>query len=265
MGNKPKQRFIELEVGEVSIVDRPANECEFVVIKNLDKEVGTMINEDVKKDANENDGVQTSPEMVAVEIAKSTDEAVAKAMEQVTTLISDISKAVGAKSAVTDTPPEKRNDAVAAPTEVPAQKETVNEEPNDAETEKSFETALGALSMIIEKAKRFTPKREATLKEALEKLASLAKELGMEDVPVGESPNVTPPAGATYGASSIAKAIEGIKAQFETMVTEVQQTTKSLGDRLEKIEKVRMPSNSVENAGGTDTQETKKSFWSGIL
>ena len=47
---------------------------------------------------------------------------------------------------------------------------------------------------------------------------------------------------------------------------EVLAEVKKLVERIEKIEKVRSPSASVEGDGGTDTNVKKsESFWSGVL
>ena len=39
MPAQPKRRFLKLNVGEVSLVDSPANEVEFLVTKNLEEQV----------------------------------------------------------------------------------------------------------------------------------------------------------------------------------------------------------------------------------
>jgi len=288
MGNKAKQRFVELDVNEVSLVDNGANEQEFVVIKNLTtEEVGEMADDNVKKNAGEENAQKdTSPERVPVEVQKSNDAAIVAAMEQVSAMIGNISKVAesasnaGEKSVeksadgdVEEKPTEKAEGTEAKPAEgdQEVQKDDNAEadaaEADAADTEADVEKTLGALALAVEKAKRFTPKREKAFKAALEALTGLAKELGMMEIAVGASPPVSTPKGAMYGASSvpIAKALEELTGKIEAVVSGVQETTKSLGERVEKIEDTRMPSKSVEGEGGTDTQKTEKSFWSGIL
>lgn len=285
MGNKAKQRFVELDVNEVSLVDNGANEQEFVVIKNLTtEEVGEMADDNVKKNQGEEDTQSgTSPERVPVEVEKGNNEAVEAAMAQVTEMIGNISKAVEAASSTGEKSVEKSDggESEEKPTEKSESEEKSADGEAEAEVQKDdnaeagagvdeeadVEKMLGVLAVAVEKAKRFTPKREKAFKAALEALTTLAKELGMTEIPTGASPPVSTPKGAMYGASSvpIAKALEDLASKIETAISGVQETTKSLGERVEQIEKARMPSQSVEDEGGTDTQETKKSFWSGVL
>jgi hypothetical protein len=287
MANKPKQRFVDLDVGEVSIVDSPANESEFVVIKNLNdgdltEEVGNMADTNVKKDMGKTESGNeeqhsAAPEKVSVEVNKANDEAVAKAMGQVTELIGNISKAVGAASAKngesakpvekSETDETKTDDiqkGKGESSETPTGEENA-EATRTSEVEKSMESLLGAMSFMVEKAKRMTPKREAAMKAALATLNQLAKEMGMEEIPVDSSPGVSTPSGASFGASSITKALTDLTAKLEGALATVEETTKSLGERVEKIEKTRMPSQSVEDEGGTDSQTVEKSFWAGVL
>lgn len=90
----------------------------------------------------------------------------------------------------------------------------------------------------------------------------------MQEIPVGGNPKTNVPQGTQFGSSGVialTKSLEELKDVLKTKLDEVQEVTKGLGDRLETIEKTRNPSTSVEGEGGTDTQETQKSFWSGIL
>jgi len=284
MSNEAKQRFVELEVGEVSIVDSPANEKEFAVIKNLNEEVGDMADDNVKKsmdEAIEGEAQQDVPEKVSVEVDKATDEAVAKAMGQVTEMISNISKAVGAATekggeseakseGVEKSEKQDGEESTEATGDAEVQKDTENADAQEASedvSEDSVEKTLTALAQAVEKAKRFTPKREAALKVALAQLATLAKELGMTEIPVGASPPVSTPKGAMFGASStgVSKALEELTGKLNEALAGVQETTKRLTERVEKVEGTRMPSKSVDDEGGTDMQKTEKSFWAGVL
>ena len=90
----------------------------------------------------------------------------------------------------------------------------------------------------------------------------------MQEIPTGSSPKTTTPAGTKFGPSaviSLTKSIDELKEILTTKVSEVQEVAKGLGERVEAIEKVRNPSQSVEDDGGTDTKETKKSLWAGVL
>lgn len=94
MPKQAQQRFVDLAVGEVSLVDSPANERVFNVVKSLNQENGDMA--DTTTDVNKNDA---QVETVPVDVAKATNEAVEKAMSQVTALVEGISKAVGEEPA----------------------------------------------------------------------------------------------------------------------------------------------------------------------
>ncbi len=101
MPNVPKQRFLELHVGEISLVDSPANEHEYIVVKRLNQESGDMANENTEViqtgDAEDttvakNNGSGDTPESVTVEVAKAQSEAVEKAMASVTQIVETITK-----------------------------------------------------------------------------------------------------------------------------------------------------------------------------
>ena len=78
MPNQAKQRFLELSVNEISVVDTPANEVEFLVMKRMEDdsmETTTETVTETQKDAN--------AEVVTVDAGASEDAAVNKALEQV--------------------------------------------------------------------------------------------------------------------------------------------------------------------------------------
>jgi len=134
--------------------------------------------------------------------------------------------------------------------------------------EATVQKMLEVLAVGVQKAKAFTPKREAALKQAIETLSGLMKELSMQEIPVGGNPKSSVPAGTKFGGSGVVeltKSLTELKDILKAKLDEVQEVTKGLGERLESIEKTRNPSTSLEGEGGTDTQETKKSFWAGVL
>jgi hypothetical protein len=255
--NETKQRFVELEVNEVSVVDTPANEATFVVVKNLNQEVGEMATEQ------KNEGASAGTEQVAVETEKSESAAVEKAFSQVTDMIAQIAKAVDANKEGAEANEEQQSTQKSG--------DNTTEENAEAETpsiEDMVSKAMDDFALGIQKARAFTPTREAAFKAALEQLAALAKELGMTEIPVGQSPKTNTPGGTSFGASGtqqLTKALEGITATMQSIV----ETTKSLADRVEAVEKVRNPSQSLDNDGNVESEETEtqksKNLWSGIL
>jgi len=309
----PKQRFVDLKVGEVSLVDSPANEQEFIVVKRLNQEDGDMADEiqDVTKGQPDGEQVSNEPaakgaEQVNVEVAST--EAVEKAMAQVTQLVESIAKAANASEpSEVDTEKADAEKMDAEKGDWPKMRKQFEselkacgvkggamtkamerfdkafmpfkpgggakpplkkaEKSMDDTADESVQKILEVLSMGVQKAKAFTPKREEALKAAVETLQDLLKELSMQSIPQGESPKTTVPTGHVYGPATtmaLTKSIEGLKEILTTKLDEVQTVAKSLGARVEVIEKTAGPSKSLEGDGGTDTN-VKKSFWSGVL
>lgn len=322
MANEAKQRFLDLDVGEISLVDSPANEQEFIVVKRLTKEDGDMAEntEIMKNDAGVSEPLanNSAPEKVQVEVEKATNEAVEKAMAQVTTLVENIAKAAEAEKqdvnksgdeTSTDTNPDSDVEKGKKPdmrgmykaqlekagvkgeslekamnefdkklggfkpgkdTQPPIKKsdDADVEKSNTDDAEEETQKALVALEKAIQKAKTFTPKREAALKAAIETLTGLMKELMPKDIPQNTSPATTVPESPKYGESSVVdltKMMGELKEVLTGKLSEVQDVAKGLTERLETIEKTRNPSTSVEDEGGTDTNEVKKSFWANVL
>lgn len=127
---------------------------------------------------------------------------------------------------------------------------------------------LETLEVAIHKAKAFTPKREEALKSAISQLNDLLKELSMQKIPTGASPSTTVPGGGAFGASGImdltVKKLAELTEQVSKALGEMHTVQKSLGERVESIEKTRNPSSSVESDGGTDAN-VNKTMWSGVL
>lgn len=328
MPREALQRFVALDVGEVSLVDSPANEREFAVVKSLNPEDSDMADtaEVIKGDNN--------VETVSLEVAKATNDAVEKAMEKVTGLVENI-----AKLAQPEPEAEASNTDVAKGTdELPSeadiekgltkeQKETRQQmrqklekqmagcgmkgdmlksavdvamrtlagqgaftpgqsaKPPVKKTAKSdgegentdtqvSKSELNPQDIVQETIKQISqglqgaqtlgaPDAQKALKAAVETLQSLLKQVSMQEVPTGGMPKNTLPSNNSYGASGIkeiTKALEGVN----DALGELKETQKSLSERLEDIEKTRQP----DTSGGADqsnTTDTKKSMWSGIL
>jgi hypothetical protein len=323
MERKAKQRFLKLKVNEISLVDSPANEQEFLVAKRLDKEKTTMaqaasetsVEQVVAKAAA--DGIET----VAIEVEKNGEGNVEAVMGHVANIVANITKsnqpsdqAVDAsKPATADTTvdkgcggggggPGKKEDVMwgkmkkalkdmkmsdadvdkaitllqtlAKADEKVAK--AVEQSPTDqpaATGEDAIEKTMTALVEGITKAKAFTPKRAAALKEAVTKLSDLIKEL--EDVQQGTSPKndmpktaQVPPA-TLATPTSVSKNVDAdpVLAKINELAVEVKkmvEASQALNTRVETIEKARNPSTSVGPNGGNDVQ-VQKSIWNGLL
>lgn len=313
------------------MVDSPANELEFNVIKRLNQEDGDMSveNTEVNKAGDDPNAIQTVP----VEITKAAGEAVEKAMAQVTTLVEEIAKAASAAApaAATDTAADadggtetdvekadelsklrklfERNGVKKGPDLEKAMADAVKQFPGqfkpgaatkpplkkkgEASTQKNVEggeggeggegtetatqknteaapeddvqvmKALEALGTAVEKAKAFTPKRQADLQKAIDVLNDLMKQLTMQQIPTGASPPTTTPSGASFGASGTIALTKKL-GELGEVLGQFADVQKSINERVDTIEKTRQPSTSVEVDGGTETK-TEKSLWSGVL
>jgi hypothetical protein len=337
MANTPVRRFVELNVDEVSLVDSPANEEEFAVIKSLTAQEDDMADDKSKEAGTEEETTEESEpkteeettddgaEKVEVEADKPDDEGVAKAMAQVVSLVEGIAKAAGADAAseeenddAEEEETEKgamfgasgirelmektlkkagmKGDALKAamdefdkatkkvfmPGAVPSPKIPPSKKPKKpgeapvyaeksadadaddvAEEEMEDEVAktLDVIEGAIQKAKRFTPKREEALKTVVAQLSTLLKEL------TGSS-KATLPGGTQFGASGISDltvAVKKLAEAFGKHSEESAATTKALQEKVETIEKERQPSTSIDGDDTDKEEETEKSFWQGLL
>ncbi len=145
------------------------------------------------------------------------------------------------------------------------------EEPaaEEKEVEKKVEATdeeklLNALETSISKAKRFTPGRMTTLKAAIDTLQNLMTELTPAEKKIAETSE--DPATGNF-ESAITKALENFSDGFKEKLEEMVETQKSATERLDKIEKRRNPSASLEDDGDTDTDtvKTEKSLWADVL
>jgi hypothetical protein len=312
--NQPKQRFLALNVNEISVVDTPANEVEFLVMKRLEE--SSMETTDAT--VTETEKNTPTPELVEVEAATASenDAAVNKALEQVASMVENIAKASGVKIGGEGETGETGDPGEAEPTttttKAEGEGETEPAEEDAAKAKKTFdpramfgkqlkaagvtgdaftkamanfdkafkpfqpgastqppvqkdatggEETPDAEEQAIQKAKRFTPAREAQFKSALETLTKLLSD--MQQIPTGGSPSTTTPSGTSFGASGVATLTKAIETLTET-VTKSNEDSAKLAERVEAIEKARNPSQSLEADGETDTP-TKKSFWAGVL
>lgn len=285
-----KHRYEDLIVEEISVVDLPANEHHFAVIKckdgkqdkNVNKEDQTMADKNVEK--SEEKKTTGDSVVVPVEVVKSEDD---KAMEKVLQELAKIEKTVssfaseekekeeekeeelseekfesalkasGINGVALEQAMEKYREIQKEETKKPT-KEEEKEEPKVVEKSEEKEeeelNILGDLSQALEKAKTFTPSRIEAIKQALETLQKLMA--GIESVPHGKSPRTKAPSTTSFGSSgltSLTKAVENIQKSVSTMA-----------NKLEKIEKTQLPSSSLG-----ENEEVKKNndedFWATAL
>lgn len=269
MPSVPKRRFLKLKTGEVSLVDSPANEVEFLVTKNLEENVMGEQHGSVSADA----------ERVEVEQTGGASD-VADVLKHVNGIVESIAAVVKAQApqasapaiaAATGTPAAGDDDeddseesvekSIAAalkaagiePTEEqmkkmkaagfdPSQKFPTGKKPMEktkkAKAEPTTETALEetaltieGLSTLISKAKKFTPGRIEKLKGAVEALKGLLEEI--DTIPQGTNPGVSPSGGTQFGASGVKVLTEkaaGEPSDLMKAVTELANVVKGLAD-----------------------------------
>lgn len=298
MSRDPKRRFLKLEVDELSVVDVPANEVEFLVAKSMDLEENMAGQSDAPANI----------DRVPVEHPVEGDEAeVAKALKHVNDIVNTITQAFVNKSA--EAPAAETPAAEAATEEDDVTKslkgmlKTIGLEgkaadeaidklkkagfdpkkgiPSFAKTTKatteeppveeaSTPLTIDGLTEAIAKAAVFTPGRVEKLKEAMETLKML-----LEAVAPNTSPKTKTPGNASLGASGVNSLSSGapepvVKAAELTAILEkaLQPFTEKLEGVVKEVETIksaRPPSNSLESDDNATSTPTAKSIWSGVL
>lgn len=315
MSYEAKQRFLDLSVNEISVVDKPAIEVEFLVTKRIEEDQMEDMDQDVTVTAEKN---ETGAEIVSVDApASNEDAAVNKALENVAAMVENIAKAVGVNaysSAKDETQETAKSDEkkvsneettkaktkAATPATLRAlyekqlkaagvkgeafekamsefdeaaktEKETTKntEEESKVETEKSDKDhdaeaikSLELLEQAINKAKTFTPGRIAQLKSISEQLQKLLS--GVMEVPQGGSPKTSVPGVGMHGNASAVQQLTKSVERLTEAVTKSVEGQSQLSERVEAIEKARNPATALENEI-SETSETKKGFWTGVL
>lgn len=296
MPSVPKRRFLKLKTGEVSLVDSPANEIEFLVTKNLEENVMGEQHGSVSADAERVEVEQTGGESD-----------VASVLKHVNAIVENIANVVKAQAphasapaiaAATETNDEEDDSddseesvekSIAAalkaagiePTEEqmkkmkaagfdPSQKFPTGKKPLEKTSKAKApeaaleETALTieGLSTLISKAKKFTPGRIEKLKGAVEALKGLLEEI--DTVPQGTNPGVSPAGGAQFGASGVKVLTEkaaGEPSDLMKAVTELANVVKGLADTqkktAEKVESIEKARPASASLEGQGGTDTK--------
>jgi hypothetical protein len=291
---KNAKRLQNLDVREVSMVDKPAILREFLVIKRRQQEdsMGAFANSTdpsvigltiEKASAPSGDAEDTNKATLTEEEAKKVADFIKKAaaepgsdeaLKKVAAMLDgevkkkEDEEATKAKKAAggEDEDTAKAKKAADGEDEDTAKRKQMDDEEG---VKKSADPILqlnadGSVLMagnIVQKAKGFTQNRTEQLRAAASALMGLMKDVDedamksiVSDFAKGEFPT-------------------GAKVDSQVRPTGVMKSDDSdprdaqiaeLTKRLEAIEKTRGPSKSVEGEGGTD-QQVSKSFWGGVL
>ncbi len=288
-----EHEYTDLTVEELSVVDRPANQKEFAVIKCVDSDTEQKGVEPMADQVAKSTKEAANVEVVPVEVAKSDDDT---AMEQALENLDTISKSIAALTAKvegeeeggdeTETEAEKaktketpatifanalkttgvkgeafkaamkKYEKVCACGSATVQKTETKTETEGAETEGEGDNDfMGNLAAAVTKAKVLTPKRLAALKALQEQLAKMIGE--MEGIPHSKSPKTKVPKDTKFGAS-------GLSAITKSLET-VSAAMKTLTDRITKIEDVRQGSKGLGENGTVTTKKVDGNLWKGVL
>jgi hypothetical protein len=268
---QPKRRFLKLNVGEVSLVDSPANEVEFLVTKNLEDQVMGEQQETaervvVEQPAGESDvasvlkHVNAIVENIANVVVKTTkaspaaiaaatgagDEESEEAHDAEVVDDADVEKSSFAammKAAGVKMTPEQMEKLKASgfdpaqkfPTaKKPAEKTTKAKATTDAEAFAETALTIEGLSSMISKAKKFTPGRIEKLKGAVEALKGLLEEI--DSIPQGTNPGVSPGGSTSFGASGIKESMTSKSvASDEPSMSDVLKAVTGLAETVKGL------------------------------
>lgn len=300
MAGEAKRKFLSLDVGEISLVDEPANESPVAVMKRKEQtqmanpaaaDNKTPVAEDpgtsteVSKTA---DGQTSTPDVEQVEQETEADASVIKRLlTQVELLV--------AKS--TETPTETETEK-AKPNPVEAAKEAKQAKVDalkaalkkagmsdgdiakavtaafGSDTKKSVEApsteevamdTLEALGLVVAKAKKFTPKRMAELAKAAETIQALLADLQptepASDATVAKSTGTPAPSEVEKSKDSA----PDVAALIEAAVT---KAVAPLQSEIETLKSTRAPSTAGGDDGdpvSTTEVKTEKNFWAGVV
>ena len=204
MAGDAKQRFTDLTVGEISVVDTPANEVEFLVMKRHEE---TNMSDTQTPEA-------TAPAAAnptsAEAVPQPADESVSKAIGQLRGLIGDVMKAAG----------------VAPNTEVSVDGEAVTTAPEDVEKGKGFDPRA-----MFEKQLKANGMSGDKLKAAMEKFDKSFK-------PFKPGPDTEPPLSKTK-KNAEGESTEGADVEVATAeeADAVLKSLDALGHAVEKAKR----------------------------
>jgi len=297
--NGKKRRIVDLDVNEVSLVDRPAIRRKFVVIKRLEGEMGAfeMDPEVVEKN-------DTSTVLDWLQKATDADDAPKEALAKVIELLQAVEKAepvkpeedtekalpAGLKEAITAVVAwmKKMSKGPGAPTEAigrvatflgkvgggeypeskPADKVEPKPEPEEPK-EKSDDNLIvvkGDGTMVINPGvtkgrKAFTAERTDAIKASLIQLAGVLGEADGEALKAVVAAIKELPEGKVPD-SAVRPVAPVQKSEADTKVLEALTDIKK---RLDDIEKTRTPSKGGTPEVSEEVVEKKEGFWNGLL
>lgn len=262
-GASGARRLVDLKVDEVSVVDRPAIQREFLIRKRVEEQLMDIPN---------------TKEPTA-------DSASPTEVENAETDTSETPAASG--NAPTPSSPERSAPGKTSEQE-PEGDKTMTKSKDDELDEQPKQKALsldesnasafiqvdedGQLHFVTKSGKAFTARRTRALSEASTKLLGMLKEVDEEAFKsmvqqfVGKEMPRDPGFESGVRPVPTKKSAEPAEDTRPAWAKEIVKQLTTQNERLEAIEKARSPSTSVDAAGGTDDpKKVEKSLWSNVL
>ena len=301
----PKRRFVKLKTKEVSLVDTPAIEVEFAVIKNDDTE-----DDDMAGAASATEQTTDDAQRVPVEVDGG--EAVVDALKHVNAIVERIENI--AKGANTQTEPAAEPATEEKPEETETEKaltvqglleaaglkddvlksalasvekaghkadsqigsgakaeETTTEKADEEPAEdEDPPMTLQSFADTVQKAARFTPGRVQKLKEAADILKLIIEGIAPNQSPATRVPTVGQHSEGNATRAALAGADPQPVMKASDTIEALKGLTgvlKALDERVESIEKARNGSNSADEEADTSESDAdvKKTLWTGVL
>jgi uncharacterized coiled-coil protein SlyX len=302
--NQAKQRFLSLDVAEVSVVDTPANEVEFLVHKRASEDT-TMGDTNTSATAPAAVEKSNQPEVISQPATAST-EAAEKAMAQVTALVEGIAKAAGAT--IVDPEEAREAEVEKARKGMGAMRKTYREQLKQAglkgDAMKSAMAAFDKCAMMeaemskeatkdasttksADKPTELTPEQQASVvaqkaleelsqsitkgkmftKERQDKMKAALDQLKAVMDEMGTVPTGASPATSTPDTTTFgASGVAELTKSLTELKDQISAGMAEISKRVEAVEKTRTPGNALPS-DGTDGKPApvKKSLWTGIL
>jgi len=251
-----KHEYVELEVNEISVVDRPANEEEFAVIKCVMEDEMPDKKEDIEKNIDKKNEKTE-------DVKKEEEQKQMQNLDDVLKKISDIESKI--ESLKKDEKVQKeidwKDELVAKGVDGKILKMIEDKFNQKEKVKKESENSLiGELTTELTKAKTFTPSRIKRLEDASQLLSRLMEEITQ----INQKPNDL----SSHSDSQSMETGNGdVKKNFDDMnknFFELCSVVKALKEKVEAIEKIRQPSTSLDKQENEDVKKSDD-FWSGVF
>jgi len=274
------RELLDLDVREVSLVDRPANLRPFLIVKRQTEdhlgefEIEPSVVEWLEKVAVSPGAPTESIRALTAVLAggepvdpkqETKDQAEDQAVDQ------NATAAEPTAEPVTKTEPAAEPETVteAEPAAEPVAKNEPMAEPDPDDQPMVVIKRDGSIHVSgqqVQKAKTFGKAKTATLQNAVSALAKLLGDVSEDALKAAMLP-YSDPTKKVDTTKAVDPEQTNTADPIELITKAVASALEPITKRLDEIEKTRNPSQSVEGDGGTESRQTKvnKSIWAGVL